>query len=535
MRLALSMKTAIRTPVKMLLTFLLLGATSYMSFTGIAEYTITTREYERIVSYYKGVGAVEVEPMPDSYPEFDYYLYTDERVVDNPYGDHIDAHKYAGLRKSDIDAISAMPYVTLSSTRYMTAGIADELTRSEIIRNYYNYTHRFIAEAEFHRLNLGVIPDIGWVYHDADPNGIVMGFNYIMQKRFYIAFDNFVPLTTETSWIDDYRRNYASEDGRGVSFPYLTAFAYTGNTDFYDEYTEEFLKYNVFGNRGDGINAVYDGRHSAFVHTGHRDRVDAYNFDYLESLIPSERYLIIGRYDPLQLRSNPTLTDLSTIEWWPQIYPLSGLPDNYLELEEFHPLREMIEITDTDHHTLDVVYADDMSSIMRFAEGSMAMTDGRMLTRDDSDSGNSVCVLNNAFMLANNLSIGDTISLRLGDKLFEQNAALGAVASIRERYSDSLSDAIEFEIIGVYRDTDSIPQRSNDLFWAYSPNTVFIPVSFLQIEVPDSHIVKPGEFSFVVGDARDISAFLKEAEHLIEADLGLSLYFNDGGWSAIEE
>ena len=132
-----------------------------------------------------------------------------------------------------------------------------------------------------------------------------------------------------------------------------------------------------------------------------------------------------------------TLSDASTFNWFPQITPLKDLPENYLELDEFAPLREMIEITNADIHTLDVVYTDDMSSIMRFSEGDMVITEGRMLTEEDIANGSAVCVLNHRFLNRNNLKIGDKITLNLGDKLFEQNPVIGAVASVRERYADT--------------------------------------------------------------------------------------------------
>jgi predicted lysophospholipase L1 biosynthesis ABC-type transport system permease subunit len=64
---------------------------------------------------------------------------------------------------------------------------------------------------------------------------------------------------------------------------------------------------------------------------------------------------------------------------------------------------------------------------------------------------------------------------------------------------------------------------------------VFIPASFLPMDVPESHVVKPGEFSFVIGDARNITAFLDGYSSYIEDDLGLGFRFSDGGWLAVEK
>ena len=121
MKISHSLKTLIRAPLKTLLTFFILAATSYMFFLNAAEYAVTAREYGNSVGFYQGVGAVETEAHYGAYPYFDYYLYTDSRVAYNPYGDSIERHQYKEISKADIDTISKLPHVT-TSMRYMTAG-----------------------------------------------------------------------------------------------------------------------------------------------------------------------------------------------------------------------------------------------------------------------------------------------------------------------------------------------------------------------------------------------------------------------------
>ena len=141
--------------------------------------------------------------------------------------------------------------------------------------------------------------------------------------------------------------------------------------------------------------------------------------------------------------------------------------------------------------------------------------------------------MNSQFMTFNKLKTGDTITLELGDKLFEQNAALGAVAVVPERYPDSFTCA-EFKIVGAYRDVDPVSKQASNIHWSYSANTVFIPLSFLPVEIPEDHIVKPGEISFIIDDPRNINTFISEALPVIKDDLGLTLYLNDRGWLEIE-
>jgi hypothetical protein len=88
----------------------------------------------------------------------------------------------------------------------------------------------------------------------------------------------------------------------------------------------------------------------------------------------------------------------------------------------------------------------------------MLITAGRMLTIDDSANRNNVCVMNDRYISQNGLKIGDKITLKLGDKLFEQNAQLGAVAVVPERYADTFTEET-FEIVGAYRDVDTHLQQ----------------------------------------------------------------------------
>ena len=108
MKTSLSLRTLLRTPLKTLLTLLLLAATSYMMFISVAEYAVTARERERVTGMYQGVGAVEAEAIKTFTPVYswskgdfdsfsinitpfaystDFYLYTDDRVTPNLYGD----------------------------------------------------------------------------------------------------------------------------------------------------------------------------------------------------------------------------------------------------------------------------------------------------------------------------------------------------------------------------------------------------------------------------------------------------------------
>jgi hypothetical protein len=251
-------------------------------------------------------------------------------------------------------------------------------------------------------------------------------------------------------------------------------------------------------------------------------------------MTPGARYALVLRFEPfLQKEPNYFLYDPMSEPWCASVWPLEGEPDDYLETEKFAPLRELTEITDADAHTFDVVYTQDMSSILRFAKDETVILKGRALTPEDSDARSNVCVVSASFATANDLGVGDSLTLKLGSELFEQYKGLGAVAATRERYAPAETEAT-LEIVGVYIDLDSPNRQAASANLCYSVNTIFVPKTLLPIEEASlaEHKFAPGEFSFTVENAWDIPAFVKESESVFEKT-GLKLIFFDDGWTAI--
>lgn len=59
MRKTLTLKTMLRTPVKTMLTFLLIAASSFTLFSHVADYSITAREAAKIKDSCYGVAALD--------------------------------------------------------------------------------------------------------------------------------------------------------------------------------------------------------------------------------------------------------------------------------------------------------------------------------------------------------------------------------------------------------------------------------------------------------------------------------------------
>lgn len=468
-------KTLFRTPFKTFLTFLLLAAVTFVLFSRVSEYSVTSKEIESLTKEYRGIGTAEIAPAPETYPSIPYNIYKDPRLSKNK-----SSYLYQPLSQEQISSLSKLPYVSSLSTRYMTPGVSDKYYRMDEGVDYYNYTERFIIEGTLSEVKYKVNHD-GFDYNDL----ILEGCTLLTGKLQ-------APIKDKKIKIEAWANKIEHDAGVGI------------------------------GSNG-GTIACYD---ESFK----------YDTEYIKKLTVGDRYVFVGRYDPLSDSISLYLSDILTDKWCEAIQPVKGQPKNYLETKKFAPLNELIELTNSDLHTFDVVYTDNMSSIMRFAEGNMAIKDGRELTKEDSDKGAKVCVVSSDFASSNKLNVGDKITLKLGTELFEQYKGIGAIAGTRERYSRP-DKPEELEIVGIYLDTDSTTEQSNKPNWSYSINTVFVPKSLLPLGESElaNHKFSPSEVSFTVDNAWDILPFLKIIKNGTPTlkKMRLKIIFNDGGWPDI--
>lgn len=242
---------------------------------------------------------------------------------------------------------------------------------------------------------------------------------------------------------------------------------------------------------------------------------------FFENLEKGSRCIVTGRYsDKYGLEKGLGEHAFQVIE---------GLGEEYLENQECAYQKGLMAAINQNIYTFDFVYTSDMRAIPRFNEHSMAITKGRPLTEKDSDA----CVVNQIFLDAYDLSIGDKIHVELGDRLFHQDFDMGgALAGDAETLSNFIGSA-ELEIIGAYQDVED----NGEMFesqWCYTKNTIFVPTTLLPVDVPDDFEPCVGEFSVFIENARDIEAF-QEAAKPLTAKMGVTMRFSDGGWLSVKD
>jgi hypothetical protein len=513
MRLSLAIKTLFRSPLRTLLTFVLLAAAAFMLVYCAVDYSIIMREYNNVLSEYKGVLSVEHEALAKpAKPAFPYYLLSEPSNKANYDGYFkYDEYHQPNLNKEYIDKIMQLPYITKLSVRYMGAGVSYNTNRVDKIgdslsTSLFNYSARCIFEATLDKVAMS---DVERMSESSYYTSYFVNF-----QNLYVSDVKILAGNPEWLMFNDIEVSEGQHRIRAI----------IPTSDYYKQH--KTISVNTAISR---IILAYRNNHIS-----EKDITDLYT---------GERYVFVTRVEPYTY----SLTDGSNFypsfffgddtlyDWCPYIYYLEGQPENYLELDKFASLRELIQITNDDLKTLDVVYTDSMSSIRRVAEDKILLTEGRFIEPKDSEEKKPVCVVSDTFMKENNLKLGDTLKIKLGNKLFEQYAPLGTVASTKDRYSTNFVDS-EFIIIGSYVDINSDKMRDADQYWAYSDNTVFVPLSFLPLKDCDleGHEFKPGEVSFVIDDPRNINPFMEECIPQIEA-MGLTVYFYDNGWLGLEE
>ncbi|NLO48220.1 MAG: ABC transporter permease, partial [Clostridiales bacterium] len=478
-----------------------------------AEYFLTMRETVRTVRSYQGVLSVEhgILERPDIEGQIDspLFLLSDPKspVAFDEYYVYDSFHQ-RGLSKTDLEAVASLPYITETSARYMGAGVSPDYYRLDNMNDFNNQA-RVVFEATYE--------------YAVDNPQYPLGMSQWQegQNAHDLYFRDIDMLAGNPDWLLIPDAQAQGNQSRLRVYTYSPEFIETRNERYF---------FFFAGFARSWINGT--NRYTTFYWQFNLD------VNQLEQLVPGKRYIFVGRVEPFPTDSDFyhfMLGDDTLYDWWPYITPLDDRPENYLESEAFLPLRELIQVTNDDLHTFDVVYTDNMKTIRRVADEKILPVEGRFLTPEDSESRNPVCVISDALMKEYGLKIGDKLGLKLGSELFEQYVPLGAVASLRDRYAKDWADAV-FQIVGSYIDTNIQKLREEDYYWAYSDNTVFVPQSFLPVEqsVLNGREFKPGEMSFVIGDARNIRAFIDECIPKLEA-MGLTVYFSDGGWLGIEE
>ena len=517
-RFASHFKSLYRSPMKTILTLLLLAAAMFLFLYNLGEYSVSDREYREACDRYQGVLTVEERILPDNAAIFDYFLMTDETGRTDKYGvaygriaaTYENAHQKS-LGAELLEKLSTFPYVSRVEKRYLTAGVSPEYMRLDMDTHFFPYNARAVLTATV---------TYRFPSHFADLPEQMNRLIPELEPMEYLILEDMDLLAGDPDWLMDPVRNRKRE--RCSVFLQIVKEEYRGLVKDVSNQDYTQIRTNMFATE----NHLY--------------------LADLELLQPERRYVLVLRNDRFDQFCGPAddyvgyvpdglfhqfdVGDDSLLGWWPYFVDITDLPENWLETDEFADLRELIRVTNDDIHTFDVVYGDDMAAQRRVAEGRMVCDEGRFITPEDV--GQPVCVVNGDLLETYGLKVGDTITLNLGNYLSEQYAPLGAVAVTRGRQNTAYTEQT-FTIIGSWRDLNEGNHVFRDRFWCWSDNAIFVPSAFLpECRNAEGHEFKPSEVSFIVDDAEKIIPFMEECLPLLE-EMGIAYVFSDGGWASV--
>ena len=515
MKKSIASRMLLRCPVKTAVTLLLIAAASFLFLYNLLDYAMTKREYDRNYGQYHGYMSL-MHPEDRLVGEtYDYWLQRSFFISDpasNPaYTGQYPYEQYhlRSFTGEEMKTLSTLPYVGRVEKHYMTGGVAD------FPRRYY-YTSM----------------------------GCYAMFNYSSRVVFEATYDGMNPD------LNDLVLPLIAGSGVNTSLKLMDVKLISGNEEDLKQnrlyINKKGLYVNLFATIADRAdNQVRSGRMIPGVGLYARNWIST---DTILGLEEGQRYLFIAFVDTYAASSGigdedkawaplnqyTYLGDESLYGVCDYITPLAGEPENYLDTPKFAGVRRMIEIMEADRYTVDVHYVEDIRGIKRYQDGAFQPTRGRLLTREDSLEHNPVCIIPESMAQRQGLEPGDTIHIKLGDKILEQYVPMGAVAYSPSRYAKNWTKQ-DFTIVGTFTEGGLNRLPTEESFWAFGDNAVLVPLSFLP-ETADTknHEYKPTELSFVIDDADSIILFRDEVlPKLLEA--GYIVSFTDGGWPAVRE
>ncbi|MCL2866297.1 MAG: FtsX-like permease family protein [Clostridia bacterium] len=501
MKLSKSMTMLLRTPFKSIITLILLAAVTFCLVSQTCEFWFVSRNMTRLAQFYSITGTVESSRVP--YHEIGsadalitqiidksstLMKYWFDAYYDMSTAEGMDAlaqsmRQYGAISQKAMDDIKKYDHILATSKRYMTSGVSDAYYRMDGNEYLFDYSARLVGEG-------------------------------------------FVESTAITS------SGRADASILKITLSQFSLLA--GNPNWFSNKSNQQLVINLplFQNAG-GPCFIRDGNDKREGIRINRN----FMTDFSSEINPGDCLIFVGRVvsqSGMNAEAPTIFIGDITDYWCDELRITTNERDDYLLKEEFEAFRLAIEITNADVHTFDIVYTDDMMGIPRFADRLITIDEGRALTDMDNETGN--CVVSSQFLRVNHLSIGDTISVGLGDMLFEQNAGLGAVASVPERYKKPVN-TVELTIVGSYLLKGPPYKEAESVHHTYSVNTLFVPLTLLPPSTDiQNHEIKPGEFSFVLNHPNHADDFLKNtADYMEENGLTLILGNNLSAWRKISD
>ena len=165
----------------------------------------------------------------------------------------------------------------------------------------------------------------------------------------------------------------------------------------------------------------------------------------------------------------------------PAVAKIDGNYNDFLNNPDNAEWTKYIDHLDYAQHSMPIIGTDNLESMYLFHSGDAAIVDGRKFEQNDYDSGAKVCLISETVATRNDVKVGDTIHLSqfLCDEAYNVSISSASPDGMLNNPTvgeplgdlDYITQNEEFEIVGIYRQTNEWEQTS----YSVTPNKIFIP------------------------------------------------------------
>lgn len=492
-----SILTLFRSPIKTLITFLLLAITAFAFVSRGMEYAATERTIAEVERSYTAVGTMALTEQGFA----DFRASRGNEIADQvaksfqqTYGEnYMDWLQFrGGIDPEAIELVFSSKYVEAYELRHTAGGITSE--------DYQNATERPVDYQLFdHWLDNAIV--IATCLSDCQTD--------MLNSQVYYRVEELLAGDEALYPVGVTPKFYISESGLAVPEPLVEA-KYTfsiiapvsgGDTEIYHKLIAGH-HYLMF------LCPTYASRNQNESHIG--GNMGGF-FDYG---FPAR------------------LIDLTLLE------EEKGEPITY-EDYAFVMESRIGQILKTNQYTQELVYTSDMSLLPRFHDGSIYITEGRMITPSDNGY---VCVINADYAARNGISLGDSIEFSVEPNTMVYGGEISArdVYMPVEPYFDAERTEYDFtpetrgyEVVGIW----TTALRENTIepdALVYALNTVFVPESTYPWAEEVEPLNFPQAISFRLKNPGDADRMQHELGPRLE-EMGYRLIIDDMGYSALSQ
>ena len=497
MRFTNTLKTLVRSPLKSLLTLLLLTATTFAFVSRGVEYVTTVQQIRAAEKSYFATGTAE---RTVAAYEDEMYNRLGDAVYEIEKGNYTARTSRAVLpmEQEVADLILSSEHIVKSETRLVSGG------------THYEYSSVF----EQPLTDLKDYKEWQDTHEDFGTLGMV-SFLAIVENQ------NCGMMGPESPLRNIYVKDILVGDGsiwrRGQEFAF-------DHGDFAGYDVDEF---DIYAANKEFFEQSGESRHLMLVAGNER----------LWGAPPgSSSYTQVVDFpliDLTRLEEEYGETDIEKILRNPDDYDL--IPFKRTDGLEVISVLDYYATVDRNLHTSEVVYTSDMDLIHKFKSGDMYISDGRALGENEQSE---VCVIGADFAELNGLSVGDSITLDLcADTMVHSGKVFGRetpyptdrdVVSENQLTDRGLPNVTKtFEIVGIWSDAAFDVEDP----YTYALNTIFVPESCYPWAGQVEPSLLPSTFSFELKHPGD-AALIKDELGDELAALGYELKIDDGGYAA---